>query len=134
MRSIVPPAFAQENVKLKHNQRLVFTDASVGTHFEAVETGVTNYTPTLNVMIDNTTITDADYTGTIGSGMDTKELIVAEDQENSSAFTNTYIDVTPTGIIMNNLPFFILIVIAVGALVVFAIVKRRRKAGHCSKH
>ena len=83
----------------------MFSDASVGTHFQAIETGVTNYTPTLDVLIDNTTISDPAYTGTVGSGMDTNELIVGEDA-NSAAFTNTYIDVTPTGIIMNNIPFF----------------------------
>ena len=76
---------ALENIKLKHNQRLVFSDASVGTHFQAIETGVMNYTPTLDVLIDNTTISDPAYTGTVGSGMDTSELVVGEDA-NSAAF------------------------------------------------
>ncbi|MDR1068034.1 MAG: hypothetical protein LBL36_02165, partial [Clostridiales Family XIII bacterium] len=44
-----------------------------------------------------------------------------------AAFTNTYDITTPTGIILNNLPFVGLIVLAMAALGAFIAVKSRKR-------
>ena len=46
---------------------------------------------------------------------------------NSAAWTNTHLAVTPTGILMNNLPFILLIVVSIGGFVAY-IANKRRKA------
>lgn len=108
-------------VKLKHNQEIVFTDAAVGAHFQAVETEAANYTASLVVKANNVTISDS-VTAT-----DSGERIVGETRENSARFTNTYVDVTPTGIIMNNLSFVMLIAVAIVAGMVVFVMGNRRK-------
>lgn len=108
-------------VKLKHNQELAFTDASVGTHFQAAEVQVTNYTPTLAVKVNNVTVTNG-VTAT-----DSGDKIVGEKRENSARFTNTYKDVTPTGIIMNNLSFVMMILVAVAAVAVTLVLRNKRR-------
>lgn len=109
------------NVKLHHDQELAFTDASVGAHFQAVETAVEQYTPSLVVKANNVQISEGVTT------TDSGERVVGESRENSARFTNTFEDVTPTGIIMNNLSFVMLIVVAVAAAAVMFVLKNTRR-------
>ena len=46
---------------------------------------------------------------------------------NSAAWSNEHRDITPTGILMNNLPFILLIVVSIGGFVAY-IANKRRKA------
>ena len=57
-----------------------------------------------------------------------KNNLVGEN-ENKVTFTNTYKDVAVTGIVMNNLPFILLVAVAIVAFVSLAVVKRRRTSG-----
>lgn len=110
-------------VKLKHGQELAFTDAAVGAHFQAVETDVPDkYTASLVVKENNVTVTEG-VTAT-----DSGDRIVGETRENSARFTNTVEDVTVTGILMNNLSFVMLILVAVAALGLMVAFKNRRQA------
>lgn len=119
-----------QTVKLKHEQRLVFSDASVGTHFQAIETGVKDYTPVAIVKVNNASTT---LTGTTGNNLDTTERIVGENKANGAFFTNTLTDVTPTGIILNNIPFVLLILVGAAAIAVSVIIKGR-KNNHTAIH
>ena len=58
-----------------------------------------------------------------------KKNLVGE-YENKVTFTNTHQGgVVPTGILMNNLPFILLVAVAIVAFVSLAVIKRRRTSG-----
>ena len=59
---------------------------------------------------------------------DGKNNLVGE-AENKVTFTNTHKGVVPTGILMNNLPFILLVAVAIVAFVSLAVIKRRRTSG-----
>lgn len=69
-----------------------------------------------------------------GDALDTlkegeKKNLVGE-YENKVTFTNTHQGgVVPTGILMNNLPFILLVAVAIVAFVSLAVIKRRRTSG-----
>lgn len=109
------------SVKLKHGQYLYFTDAAVGATYRVVETAVTDYTASLSLAVNDESATTGD------SDLDTGVVTIKEGT-NSAAYTNTYKNITPTGLDINNLPFVMMIVLAASALVVFVVVKSRRKA------
>lgn len=56
------------------------------------------------------------------------EHCLAGEKENTVEFTNTYREVALTGVIMNNLPFLLLIGVGVCALGLLAVSKKRRTA------
>lgn len=86
-----------------------------GTKYTLTETEETDYTA--SYVIDSGTSTSSNQTNqvTIGNAASTV------------AFTNTYDDnsVTPTGIIINNLPFVLMVVIAGSGLALYVVSKRR---------
>lgn len=124
---------------LKHNEKLILSDVYVGSTYTLTETGTPNYTASVAVTSNgNSTLTKA--APKVGDGIDTlldatklpagttntHQVIGAN--ANEAAFTNTYKDVTPTGILMNNLPFITLIVVAGGLMVGYAVMKSKRRA------
>lgn len=100
---------------LKHNQILVFEDLPAGTKYKVTETAASNYKTDVS-------ITANEKVETYNSD---NQYLVGE-KDNSAGFTNTYTVPTPTGIIINNLPFIIMIVLA-GAGILFFVISRRRK-------
>lgn len=62
--------------------------------------------------------------GTPGTVLTTP--IVLGEKENQADFINTHQSITPTGILLNNLPFIILIVLALGGLTLYIVGKRRK--------
>lgn len=123
---IVVTAGTDLSINLKHGQSLVFTDLPVGASFEAVEGAVSNYAPSVALTINDDTVNVP--SGTVGTSLSTSERMIGE-KENSAAFTNTFdTTITPTGISMNDLPFIMMIALAAGALVLFVVVKSRKKA------
>jgi hypothetical protein len=112
---------------LHHNQSLVFTDAEVGARYAVTEAGATGYVP--SAVLTQNAVETTIAAGTAGSAYAvpaTGTALVGEGL-NKAAITNTMTDVTPTGIIMNNLPFFVLILIAMGTLVAFVVVRSKKK-------
>jgi hypothetical protein len=112
-------------VYLKHGQKLVFVDMYVGGSFTVTETGNADYTPTC-------TLYALDFNNVVISGPANGPLTAPEtgvatlgEAANSAAFKNTYKSVTPTGISVDNLPYFIMIAMALLALTGFVFVKTR---------
>ena len=108
---------------LTHGQALVFETLPAGVTYTVTENlkgcGVkdeTKYTPAFN-----------GANGTMGTDL-SGEITVSDEEnaENDGHFTNTVEDddVTPTGIIINNLPYVLLIALALGGIVIFA--RKRR--------
>ena len=110
---------------LKDGQKLVFDNLPAGTKYVVTEKAVPNdgYTPKIQV-IDNG-VSGQWYVGTEEKALSSKDHFIGE-SDNKVTFVNTYNDVPITGIILNNLPFILLIGIAVLAFGTLAFLKKRR--------
>jgi len=122
---------------LQNGQKLVFLDTPVGTTFTANETGTPGYEPSLTYAANNTsgaaaTGTTTPATPVAGKDLSTGTLLVSEGNPtpNKADYTNNLPDITPTGILISNLPFIIMIVVVVGALVAFIAVKSRKRKSY----
>jgi len=120
--------------KLKHGQSLVFTDVPVGTIFNARETIDINdevynkYIPKYKLTIDG--ISSPEVVGAIGEsflGFNSQHI---GEKANIAAFINTHGVIIPTGLLIDDLPYIVLIALTVGALVVFVVLKLRRRKQH----
>jgi len=125
---------------LKHNESLRFNIAPhaddsglpSGTTYTLVETGTLGYTASAEVWNNITTTSGETVPGTgAGDDLEIAEAPVGTDltlgiNTNASVWTNTYRDVTPTGILLNNLPFILLIVVSIGGFVGYIAHKRRK--------
>lgn len=120
---------------LKANQSLRFVDDAgevilpVGIKYTLTEGANANYAPAYAV----TTGGNAGPTGSANKNnsltIGNPDLVIIEKGVNKAAWTNNYVDPpTPTGIVMDNLPFIMLILVAVGGFAGY-IISKRRKAG-----
>lgn len=110
---------------LKDGQKLVFDNLLAGTKYVVTEKAAEKdgYTPKVQVL-DNG-VRGQWYIGKDEESLSSKEHFIGEN-DNKVMFVNTYNDVPVTGIIMNNLPFILLIGIAVLAFGTLAFLKKRR--------
>ena len=111
---------------LKHNESLKFTGLPVGTKITVTETGAANYKASAKVLLNGVEKTPAPAASKYN------ELLKAVDQEklgqktNTVEVTNTYNYVPTTGIIINTLPYVLMIALCGAALFGFVAFKRRR--------
>lgn len=110
--------------KLKHNQNVKFTGLPVGTKISVTESATPNYKGSAEVVINN---------GTKEAVAETKynEALTVSDKtlgqnKNTVDVTNTYNYVPATGIIMNTLPYVLMIALCGAALMAFVAFKRRK--------
>ncbi len=92
-------------------------DAPVGAKYTATETTVTGYTASYVQTVNGTANTSA-------STLPVPETLIGEDN-NDLAFTNSFEDITPTGIVINNMPYVLMGCAAAGLLVI--LMRRNRK-------
>jgi len=110
------------NFNLKHGQRLVFVDTPVGASYSVTEIEDSNYETTFK-------ITTNGVAGQPVVGLETNTQFVGELQ-NKAAYTNEHNYTSPMGLAMDNLPFVILILLTIGALVTFTVVKVRKQRNY----
>ena len=110
---------------LKHNESLKFTGLPVGTKITVTEAGAANYKASAIVVLNGGTAKTftaakyhADLTAVNGEKLGQKK--------NTVDVTNTYDHVPTTGIIMNTLPYVLMIALCGAALFGFVAFKRRR--------
>ena len=118
---------------LKHGQYLVFIDTPVGTSYTVSETGTTGYLATASVVY-NGTRGDKEEGISKGEGLVLphasntfyKDTLFVGEAANSADFINDRGTTTPTGISVENLPYIVLIGLALAGLTGFAAVKIRK--------
>lgn len=111
---------------LKHGELLSFQTLPVGTRYVLSENGETGYTPSVAVVEGTTQFTkNAKQNESLSATQDGKKDNVIHTGTNTVHYTNTYKEITPTGIFMNNLPFMAMFAIGAGALVLLALTKRK---------
>jgi len=121
-------------INLKHGQRLAFMGLPTGTTYSVTEAAAADYTPSASVVVNGgaPAVTNGTVSTALSIGSPTAIIIGAN--SNSAAYTNTYKNVTPTGISLNNLPFIMMIGLAVIALAAYIVVKSRKRTAYDSKH
>ena len=138
--------FDQETpIELSHDQTLAFINLPEGTTYAVTENlaGTTAVTPadykasyeTINKDAEgqDTAIVTAEAVEATGAGANlelaaaNKKAIANTDQKNTVVYTNdSQVDDTPTGILINNLPYIALALVAIGGLVAYVVVRRRQ--------
>ena len=98
----------KQEVTLAPDQRLVFTSLPVGTVYT----------------VNEQDLDEKLYTVTNKTNTDT----ITNDSENAVRVTNSVIEtnVSPTGILISNLPYIALALVAIGGLVAYVVVRRRQ--------
>lgn len=114
--------------KLADGDKVEFKNLPVGTTYSVTEAGVKD-DYTLSVSVVENGVKTVEKNGTDADDLTSlngeKNNLVGEGK-NQVTFTNTYKDIAITGIVMNNLPFILLIVVAAAAFGALAVVKKRR--------
>lgn len=112
---------------LANGEEITF-DAPAGTTYSITETQVAGYTGsvivTSNGVAENEVSAEENENVTISNK--TIGATAGAAAVNSAAFTNTFADIIITGVTTNNLPFVVMIVVAVAALAGFAVINKRR--------
>lgn len=111
--------------KLKANENMKFTGVPVGTTITVKESAAKNYKGSAEITINGSKLTPVAETSY------NRELTAVTNQklgqkQNTVDVTNTYNDVPVTGIIMNTLPYVLMIALCGVALIAFVGFKRRR--------
>lgn len=110
-------------VTLRHGQSLTFDNLPAGTKYNVTETGTENYSAVYAGKANGEAIS-----GSAEKAADLTALsILVGEKTNNNTYTNTYDDasISPTGIIVNNLPFIMMILVAVLAFVGYVFNKKR---------
>ena len=110
---------------LKANKNMKFTGVPVGTTITVKEAAAKNYKCSAVITINGTQLTPVSATK-----YSTELTVVNKEKlgqkQNTVDVTNTYNDVPVTGIIMNTLPYVLMIALCGVALIAFVGFKRRR--------
>ncbi|WP_371297467.1 Spy0128 family protein [Ruminococcus sp.] len=111
--------------KLKANANMKFTGVPVGTTISVKESAAKNYKGSAEITINGTKLTSVAETSYNTELTAVKSQKLGQKQ-NTVDVTNTYNDVPVTGIIMNTLPYVLMIALCGVALIAFVGFKRRR--------
>ena len=112
--------------KLKANGNMKFTGVPVGTTITVKESAAKNYKGSAEITINGTQLTPVSatkYNAELTAVNNNEKL---GQKQNTVDVTNTYNDVPVTGIIMNTLPYVLMIALCGVALIAFVGFKRRR--------
>lgn len=115
--------YGQETtITLRHDQSLVFDTIPAGTRYKLVETGSQGYTASAAYKENGASKNQA---GTVSRNF-TQDSILIGEKPNDNTITNSLPDVTPTGLLIDNLPFILMIGLGLAGFVVLS--KKRRQA------
>lgn len=109
---------------LKDTEYAVFTGLPIGTVVNVTETGTPNFTPSATLIINGVNVRPVN--ATVGADLEITGKTLAGEGENSIAVTNAYAYVPGTGVILNVLPYVLMVAIAGGMIVLFTVMKRRK--------
>ncbi len=112
----------ETTITLRHNQTLVFKKIPAGTKYKLVEVSSQGYTASSELKSNGLIRTQ---NGTKSQDF-TQENILIGEKPNDNTITNSLPDVTPTGLLIDNLPFILMIGLGLAGFVVLS--KKRRQA------
>ena len=112
----------EKTITLHHDQSLVFDNLPAGTRYKLVESGSQGYKATASYN-ENGVIRN--QMGTASADFTQTSILVGE-KTNDNTITNSLPNVTPTGLLIDNLPFILMIGLGLAGFVVLS--KKRRQA------
>ena len=112
----------EKEFTLHDGESLVFLDLPAGTKYSLKEEGTSGYTPS-SAYKENGTLKNG-AAGTQSQAYTVADVLIGE-KENNNIVTNTLPEVTPTGLLIDNLPFIIMIGLGLFGFILVA--KRRRE-------
>lgn len=117
---------------LGHDEYIVVSGIGSGATYTVTETGAPGYTPAVAVVAGSVaqspTLSPASPVEGDSLQVSGANITYAGGaSDNVATFTNTYKTVTPTGILLDNLPFILLMLVGVGGLVVFGVSRKKRR-------
>ena len=108
----------ETSFQLRDGESLVFDTLPAGTRYVVKEEGVKDgYTPSVKVVENGVETRDETVSEQEGIASAENGTTLVGENDNSVAFTNTYEDVPVTGILLQNWPFVLLIVLGAVAMV-----------------
>lgn len=112
---------------LAGGENIQFENLPVGTRYVVTETGASGYTPEVTVVENGQELPARKGTegSDLSSAAENSSNLLGENT-NTVTFVNRYKDIAITGMIINNLPFVMLISIAGLAFISLAVIKRKR--------
>ena len=114
--------FAKE-FTLKHGQDFTIDNLPAGSHYTLVETGTPGYTASASYTENG--VVKSGVAGVQATEYKVENVLVGE-KLNDNTITNKFQDVTPTGLLIDNLPFILMIGLGLAGFVVLS--KKRRQA------
>lgn len=122
---------------LKHGEKMIFESLPIGATYDLTETGAPGYS--VKATVTSGTLSGEIETGLAGAavavGLPTatntalQNAIAITSGANSTDWENSFSNNVATGVLMNILPFIILIIVAIGGFAGY-VVMRRRKLNH----
>lgn len=117
---------ATANVTLCDGDTITFDNIAAGTRYTVTEAGAADgYTPSVKVVENGGAAVEANAANE-ADGISADNKLIGENA-NSVVFTNAYADTPVTGVIINNLPYIVLVAAAVCALAALVLINRRRQ-------
>lgn len=119
----------KKTFQLSNGEKLVFDSIPVGTRYVVEEAGAQDgYTPSVTVTengIAHQKKTAAGENQGISSVPDNGTDSLVGENENKVVFENAYQGIAITGVVMNNLPFILLVAVAASALGILIFMKKK---------
>ena len=109
-------------VTMKGDYKIVFSDVEVGATISCTEIAASGYTTT-NVVTAGNLITAS----TDGNVLDSGIYYTSDTAKDNITFTNTAQDQTITGILMNDMPMILLLLLVGGSIAGYLVLKRRKR-------
>lgn len=100
--------------KAANSESVKFTNVVAGTTYTVKETDVTGYTKSYSSVSNG------------GAATSASENVLIGENANTGTMTNDYTSVSPTGILINNLPYVLLIGVPLIALAAWFVMRRKR--------
>ena len=113
----------QKTVKLKHGEWLSFVDLEVDASYTVTEIGTDNIAASC---VQSVNSNKNYFNANSGQNLEVPRTYITIGDDRAD-FTNTFLPLTPVGITIDNLPYFIFLGLGLLTLILFVVFKKREK-------
>lgn len=124
--TVICEAGEEKSFELHNGESLVFENLPAGTRYVVTEEGTANYTPEVTVVENGTqTVKESAKKGESLATAKAGNTNLVGENENVVVYTNTFDNVPVTGVIVNLLPYILMLVGAAAIIAVTFLAKRK---------